>query len=311
MIRKYKGTDIPDIISIWNKAMPKTPINRKYFVKNILLDLNFNEDGFFVAEENGEILGFVCAVIRRIPVDVGGSLDEDQGYINLFALKYEKDVCGGLGHKLIKCAEDYINSFGKRDIFVSRYTPNYICQGINVEYTEYVKLFESADYGVNTQNASIAIDLFKYSRPVEIDELKKKREEEGFIFTHLKDEYIPSLLRYWHPGWNHRFRRLLNETMDYEKFNLIIYNGEVVGCNVFGDPYSCEERFGPYGVNEEFRGRGLGQILIHDCLTEMKNRGLQRAWAQSTPITTSATHVYEKVGFVRTGEYIIFQKLQK
>ena len=47
---------------------------------------------------------------------------------------------------------------------------------------------------------------------------------------------------------------------------------------------------------------------LHDCLTEMKKRGLQRAWAQSTPIASSATHVYEKAGFVRTGEYIIFRK---
>ena len=308
MIRTYKGSDIDAIIEILNNEMPYTPINKRGFVKNFLLDLNFDENGFFVAEEGGEIKGFVQVVIRKIPVDVGGSLNEDEAYINIIGLKNKEDICGGLGSELIKKAEEYICGFGKRNIFMSHYTPNYLYQGINTEYTDYVELFKSAGYDDTIRNASISIDLFKYRRPKDIDELKQKREREGFIFTHLKEEYIPSLMRFWSPGWNHRFRRLINETMDFEKVNLIVYNNEVIGCNVFGDPYSSEERFGPYGVKDEFRGKGFGQILLHDCLTEMKNRGLQRAWAQSTPIASSATHVYEKAGFVRTGEYIIFKK---
>ena len=308
MIRTYKGSDIDAIIEILNNEMPYTPINKKYFIKNFLLDLNFDENGFFVAEENGEVIGFIQAIIRKIPVDVGGSLNEDEAYLNIIGLKYKKDIRGGLGHELVKKAEKYIAQFGKRNIFMSHYTPNYLYQGINTEYTDYIELFKSAGYDDSIRNASISIDLFKYKRPKEIDELKKRAEQEGFIFTHLKPEYIPSLMRFWSPGWNHRFRRLINETMDFEKVNIIVYKDEVVGCNVFGDPYSSEERFGPYGVNGDFRGKGLGQILLHDCLTEMKNRGLQRAWAQSTPIASSATHVYEKAGFIRTGEYIIFKK---
>ena len=61
MIRNYKGTDIDEIINIWNGAMPRTPINRKFFVKNFLLDLNFDVKAFFV----GVILLVGVIVLRK------------------------------------------------------------------------------------------------------------------------------------------------------------------------------------------------------------------------------------------------------
>lgn len=288
--------------------MPYNPINKRTLVKNFLLDHNFNDQGFFVAEEEGEILGYIYAIIRRFPTDVGSPMDEDKGFINAIGLKYEKDILGGLGCALIKAAEGYIQSHGRQQIHMSSYTPNYIYQGINTLYPDYITLFTQEGYTESGRSISISIDLLKYIRPASIDELKAEREKEGFLFTHLKDEYILELFKYASPNFNHRLRRIAQETMDYEKFNLIVYNGKVIGANVFGDPYSCEERFGPFSVSAEFRGKGLGQILLHDCLTEMKERGLQKAWSQSTPMASTATHVYAKAGFQRTGEYVIFKK---
>ncbi len=272
------------------------------------MDHNFNDEGFFVAEENGEITGYIYAIVRRFPADVGASMDENKGFINAIGLKYEKDILGGLGSTLIKAAENYIQRHGRQQIHVSHYTPNYIYQGINTLYTDYITLFRQEGYDELGRNASISIDLLKYTRPVAIDELKAKREQEGFLFTHMKDEYILEVFKYASPGFRHRLRRIMQKSMDYERFNLVVYNGKVIGAKVFGDPYSCEERFGPFSVSAEFRGKGLGQILLHDCLTEMKERGLQKAWSQSTPMVSAASHVYAKAGFQRTGEYIIFKK---
>ena len=307
-IRNFRGTDLDAIIKIWNHTMPYNPMNRKTFVKNFLLDHNFNDEGFFVAEENGEILGYIYAIIRRFPVDVGAPMDEDKGFINAIGLKYEKDILGGLGSALINAAESYLQSHNRQKVYMSSYKPNYIYQGINTLYPDYISLFQQAGYEEAGRNISISIDLLKYVRPAAIDELKATREAEGFVFTDMKDEYILDTFKYASPSFNHRLRRIMQETMDYEKFKLVIYEGKIIGINVFGDPYSCEERFGPFSVAAEFRGKGLGKILLHDCLTEMKNRGLQKAWSQSTPMNSTATFVYAKAGFQRTGEYVIFKK---
>ena len=81
-IRTFRGTDIPQILEIWNSTMPKLPLNRRGFVKNFLLDHNFREEGFFIAEEAGEILGYIYAIVRVYPADVGAPMNEEDGYIN-------------------------------------------------------------------------------------------------------------------------------------------------------------------------------------------------------------------------------------
>ena len=77
---------------------------------------------------------------------------------------------------------------------------------------------------------------------------------------------------------------------------------------MFGDPYSSEERFGPYSVSNDFRGMGIGKIILHLCLSKMEERGLDKAWAQATPNSGAARAVYDKAGFETIGEYITFKK---
>ena len=306
-IRSFAGSDITEIVKVWNVAMPYNAISKEAFIKNFVLDHNFDEKGFFVAEHDGEIIGFIYALVRRFPVDVGAPAEDEFGYINAIGLKYEDDVLI-LGKELIAKAEEYIKLCGKETIQVSKYTPLYIYQGINSKYELYVQLFNEMGYDELYRNCSRSIDLLNYVRPKEIDELKAQREKEGFIFTDMKDEYILKLMKYYTPGWTHRFRRLLLETIDYTKFNLIVYKDEVIGACVFGDTYSCPERYGPYSVDENYRGLGLGKILARECFTKMKEQGLQCAWAQSTPISGAASFVYDKIGFKQTAEYIMFTK---
>lgn len=307
-IRTFKATDIGEIVKIWNKAMPYNPISHKFFVQSFVLDYNFDPNGFFVAEEGDEIVGFIYAIVRRFPVDVGGPAEDENGFINGIGLKYEKDVLT-LGKELVKKAEEYFSSLGKTSIHVSKYTPQFVYQGINTKYESYVKLFNECGYSEELRSYARGIDLLNYVRPPEVDELKAQREKEGFIFTEMKDEYILPLFEVNSPGWRHRFRKLLIETMDYSKFTLAVYEGKVVGFTIFGDTYSSIERFGPYRVNEDFRGLGLGKIILHDCFAKMKEMGLQCAWAQYTPGPGfPAAHVYDKAGFTVTSEYIIFIK---
>ena len=178
-IRTYRGTDLADIINIWNHTTPHTPIDKKTIIKNFLLDHNFDDQGFFVAEENGEILGYIYAIVRRFPIDTGAPAEDDKGYINAIGLKYEKDILGGLGSALIQTAESYLRSYGKQEIYVSGYTPNYIYQGINALYTDYIDLFCQEGYTEKSRSTSISIDLLQYTRPAEIDVLKAQAEQEA------------------------------------------------------------------------------------------------------------------------------------
>jgi len=308
MIRTFEGIWIDDIITLWNEALPEHPTNRDHFMKNVLLDMNFDAEGFLIAEQNGVLCGFAQAIVRRYPVDVDAPDTEEKGYLNLLVIRDRGEVENGLGEELITAAESYLFAHDVKKILVSGYTPNYIYPGINTRYTEYQRLYERLGYREQKRNFAIRAELTGLEEASEIERLKEKRETEGFIFTSLKDQYLPSLLESAVPGWRHRHRRLLNETLDRERFRLIIKKERVIGSAVFGDPYSNMERFGPFGVNEEYRGLGLGKILLYDTLMTMKKRGLTYAWAQSTPVSGAAFELYRKLGFRITDEFIVYCK---
>ena len=306
-IREFKGTDIDQILSIWNTAMPYNSISKKLFIKNILLDVNFDKKGFLVSEKNNTIDGFIYGLRRRLPVDIGGIVEEDTGWICAIGIKDANEILT-LGSQLISECERFFKQCGISTVKACGYSPNYWYQGINSAYPEYVELFSKNDYTVIEKSVSRGINLANYRTPDDIVDLKKKRESEGFVFTHLQDQYIPSLLDFSNSGWRHRFRRLINECFDYERINLCVYNDEVIGVNVFGDPNSSHERFGPFGVSEKFRGLGLGKILLTDCLETMKNRSLHCAWMQWSETDNVPNFLYAKIGFKVDAEYLGFAK---
>ena len=305
MIRPIEGRDFKGVIELWKKALPEHSIDERLFYKNVLLDMNFDPQGFLVLERAGKIVGFSWAIARRFPVDVGAPAQEDKGYLNLFVLEDEEDESG---EELLKAQENYLKLKGIKKISVSGYTPNYIYPGINSRRTQHIRLLEKFGYVEQKRNYSISINLKDFEKNESIEELERARAAEGFTVEPLSEEYVIQMLDYAPPGWTHRIRRLINETLDLGRVLVVVKDKRVIGCALFGDPYSSDERFGPYKVDEEYRGLGLGKILLYRTLMTMKERGLGRAWAQSTPSSGAAKGVYEKMGFVHTAEFITFLK---
>ena len=297
MIKTIKDYKIEEVLSLWNTALPDHKLDKRLFVKNILLDVNYDPNGFFIAETDGHASALTYALIRRHPIDVGAPSTESRGYINAIGFK-DNNIITTVGKELLSHAESYLRSQGVAEISVGKYSPNYFSPGINNNHFETVKLFSKMGYEEDGAHRSIRIDLTDFEANDDYIATKTLAEGAGFEFTALKDEYISDLLKYAPPGWVHRYRRLLSETMDYEKVRIVLKDDRIVGCAVFGDPYSAEERFGPFMVSEGYRGMGIGRILLTDTLLCMKSRGLTYAWAQSTPIQGAAAHLYEKVGFI-------------
>ncbi|HYI26003.1 MAG TPA: GNAT family N-acetyltransferase, partial [Thermomicrobiales bacterium] len=67
-------------------------------------------------------------------------------------------------------------------------------------------------------------------------------------------------------------------------------NGEIVGY-----AQSRGERFGPFGVSESQRGRGVGAVLLATTLQAMRARGFHCAWFLWT--SDRAVTLYRRHGF--------------
>lgn len=309
-IRTYTGKDAEVIPDLWNKALPCDMISRELFIRKILLDPNFCEKGFFVAENDGTVVGFLNAVFRRVPVGAGGTLESDMGWISAFAVEPSESVAY-VGNLLLEAAEKYFAENGK-NVISTGYTPVYFTQGVEKNYLpEYVVLYNDRGY-TGIESVAMDVDLTAYRYPEKAEKKKKTLIADGFYVGGLKDEYISEYIDsnsdFSNINWSFEFRNRLYMNMDFESVRIAAKDGKVIGACVFGDPLSSPERFGPFGVSDKYRGMGIGTVLLADCLFEMKKRNLHCAWMQWPADTGSAGSLYYNAGFRVTKSYLTFSK---
>src|SRR5699024_562259 len=82
----------------------------------------------------------------------------------------------------------------------------------------------------------------------------------------------------FNPDWGRAIREGLLRGMSLEQILIARNKEQLVGFCLFGGYEGIRERFGPFGVDPDERGKGLGKILLNLCLQKMKARGLHGAW---------------------------------
>lgn len=92
-------------------------------------------------------------------------------------------------------------------------------------------------------------------------------------------------------------------------WHLAAYAGDrVVGVVTFfpdaypGAPGRRAERFRSMAVEAEWRGRGVGKLLMHEAARRLREQGVELAWAHGRD---SALGFYEKLGFRIDGDGFI------
>lgn len=308
-IRTFKGTDIDALISCFNHALPHNAIEKSNFILKVMLDVNFDPNGLFVATEGETVLGFVNCVYRKLPIDANSSINSKEGWISVFAVD-EAERFFEIGEALLDAAENYLVSLGKT-VISTGYYPLYLFQGASEEHCpEYVSLFEKRGYSC-ARSIERELELASYSVPENVKEKKERAEQLGIYIGPMKDEYICSLVdsreKFNSSGGAYEYKLRLLE-LDYGRFRIAAKDGHIIGVCAFGDPYDSPERFGPFVVSNEFQGMGIGSVLMNECLAEMKKRGLRRAWMQWTPTRGAADFMYKKIGFRQTKTYVTFSK---
>lgn len=310
ILRNFCGNDVNLIPPLWKRNQPYLVMSRELFLRKIVLEDNFNPLGFFVAEENGNALGFVYAVYRVMPYCRELQPEQDAGWIAGFSV-FDKTRFMEIGTALLNAAETYLSKLGRRTVSTA-FLPNYFAQGIAADVCpEYVELFNGAGYA-SSESCALSLDLSGY---IEDPSLMLKREQlatEGISVGALRPEQIYSLFYqsslYSGHSWSVEIRSRL-ESYDYGRIRIASKGEKILGVAPFGDPGSDMGRFGPFVVDASVRGRGIGTVLFADCLAEMKRRNIPRAWMQWVHEGGTAFRLYSRFGFKKEHTFLTFQKV--
>ena len=315
MIRPYKPGEEKEIVALWNNILKKDLINLEVFERKVLLDPNFEREGLLVAEKNGKLVGFSYNIIRKYPILDCKEVERDKnkGWIVAFGALSE-DV----GNELIERSLEFHRKRKKRIVLYSPYVPNYFFPGIDSDaYPLEYKILVANGFVEIKSAESLAMDsaLWPGFRYPNVKEIEEKLESEEIRIVQLSTSYITPFLEFLRESmpedWYRHARELLLHDRKRQIF-VAVKGKEVVGYCQFWDGEGYEwympgSHFGPFGVREDMRGRGIGTILLYNCLKKMKEYGIHNAFVLWTG--EEARRLYERFGFRVTRVFKILERV--
>ena len=282
IIRNFRNSDAGALFVLYNSIFTADRVTWPFFIQHFLMQPNFDPEGTFVAEENGEIVGWASGQIIRKDFDVWGNQARKNAGTGFLMPPAVSDV--ETGKKLIAAVEEY---FRKGECVRSRgaaagYTlfPN----GVDPEaYPVVHRIFEESGYTFSAFSHSMGRSLENYSIPETIRIKIDRLAQEGIRAGVCDYDDLPGLRRLLADtdlnGWMHLPLRKAEQGR-LDEAVVVRKGSDVVGyCqyNYFGEA----ERIGPFGIDKNMRGKGLGVIMVAKLLEIMAERGFKYAWFAS------------------------------
>jgi GNAT superfamily N-acetyltransferase len=307
-IRCFEKQDLFPVIELWNGAVPADGITQDIFERKVLLDANFDPEGLILSEVDGKLAGFMLCIVRQVPMEVIG-MQEELGWITMTGVLPEYRH-KGVGTQMWKKAEAFFLQRKRKLISIATYSPNYFIPGIDIkEYPSAISFFEKKGFNQGAKPLSMDNPIVTYKIPEELQIKERKLREEGIEIRPYKREMITELLDFmkkympgdWLKGIRDNLALLTIGKFKEEQIMLAMKGNEILGYAQYE-----EEHFGPFGVRDDYQGKGIGQVLLARTIQMMHNRGHHNAWFLWTD--DKAAHVYQKVGFKETRRFVVMKK---
>ncbi|MHB1651539.1 MAG: GNAT family N-acetyltransferase [Desulfitobacteriaceae bacterium] len=309
-IRIYDYRDEAEVIGLWNICLTRDPISSGVFHKKILLDANFDEKLCLVAVDNGKIIGFILGMVRKYPYEERG-MEPERGWISVVFV-HPSFRRQGIGTTFVEKIEaDMKNIYGKLNISLASYSPNYFFPGPDKDvYRDSIEFFKAMGYEVLGEAVGMDAVLYDFNIPEEVTELEKNLNASGYRLEWFKKIYSLPLLRFLHEqfpgGWVRNAREALLKNAGVDTI-ILAFNGDnqIVGyCQRAMD--GLEGHFGPFGVDESLRGKKLGTVLFYRMLFDMYTRGIYHVWLAWTD--GEVQRFYERAGLKVNKRHAVMKK---
>lgn len=292
--RAFEPKDLAGLVELWNRTMSADPVSQQRLLLDFLLDPHFDREGLQIATDDASLIGFVLGLAAKetIPSDnpVGTGvivgIGVDAGYRRQ-----------GIGTQLLVQLESVWRKRGVNRIQVGPWIPPYLTPGIDESaYPGAVPFFAAHDYDTGGKPVSMRALLTGYVPAEGVEDITGALEANGVrIRPAVIADAIP-LLEFAEQHFSHwvgyvrgNLRELVSAN-DASTLHMAVSGDEVIGFALTNG-----ERFGPFGVNESWRGRGVGAVLLSRALCAMRAANIHAAYFLWTSDQTA--RLYGRHGF--------------
>jgi len=306
-----QSTDAARITALLREELPAERIGERDFVKQVLLDPNFDPAGSILATDQGQAVGYVLAMGRRVPLENAPD-DGHRGYITLMGVD-ARHRGKGIGAELLEQAEAFHRERGREEVWISPYAPGYFCPGVDVQaYAEGLEFLKRRGYQEVYRPIWMETSLEHYlAIPEWVQQIRARLESEGVLIVPMSPRFVWETLQFvercfpgdWVRVVRHRMQEILDEWAGADHLYLAVdAQGKVIGFSHYD-----RSRFGPIGVDPDHRGRGIGQVLLHQTLFVQRSRNYTHSYFRWSDDRTAAK-LYEGAGFQIKRRFALLKK---
>lgn len=283
-LRRLLAEDRDAVMRTWNRGASHDHLTQALLDEKIWGDDDFDPRLALAATEDGELIGFVVGVLRRTRV----------GYVKLLAVE-RRHWRAGIGSALLEAVEERLASRGTTSIRLLESAPNYLTPGIDCRYREAIAFARACGYEKTGEARNLAVDLASaLPEPVVASDagIRRAMASDGPALCDFLDEHWPT--------WNAEAGIALSNTPP--TLHLALRNGRVTGFAAWDANNRGTGWFGPMGVAPGERRSGIGCVLLHRCLDDMRRQGHDAAviaWVDNAPFYVRCAGAVPARTFVR------------
>jgi mycothiol synthase len=308
-IRAFEQQDMQAVCRLLRESLSMESISETKFVRQVLLDPNFDPQGAPVAELDGTVAGFALAIVRRFPLE-DAPPDFDRAYLTLMTVapEYRRQ---GVGSQLLQHVETLSRQRGAQSILVSPYSPNYFIPGVDVDiYPGMLAFLLAHGYQEVYRPLAMQVDLWHFTSPPEVLQKEERLMQQGILIEPYRPDWTLPLLEFlkrdfvgdWQRFTREGIHKILSGDLSVQMW--LAHDDK----DVLGFVRHEGERYGPVGVAPKARGKGIAQVLTLHCLEGQKARGYRTAYFLWSDDTTAA-QLYNRFGFQVFRRYALMKKV--
>lgn len=309
-VRHLRADDIPQVAALWNEAVQAEGQTGELLSEAgfdaITQDENFLPSGAVVAEEGGQLLGFGMGYVQRTDPRREGGIESMPGRLAGIAVRPDR-WRQGVGRRLLIAVEDALRSEGKSEAGLEVFRqPLLLARRLYLDSGPY-RFFLACGYQPVGHELVVRNDLHSFELRDEIKRRRERLEADGVQFgvsqASERGDLLDFMARHFPGGWHTSIERATASDPP-ARVMIARLHGRIVG---FMGPFSPPRddgraSFGSPGVQAEFRGRGIGKVLINLGLDELKRAGGTYA-EYGTGVMNPARFIYFDSGAELRGVY--------
>ncbi len=281
-----------------NKLLPNDFIDYEHVETCIHQDPFISAENIVVCREDGEVKGLLVHVEPRPLPGLNPPREAtDYTWVKLLAVDKNSKQCFT---RLLDYIEGIARENNKRGIRIYGYAPWYFVTGLNVRYYWLREWLAERGYKTVSRAVDYYVDLERYW--VERPTIKLGATNTRIRRAVSKDDPVFN----WIEAKSSLQWRIEAQLALHKKYGRVYVaetNNEIAGFAVHSA--SHEYRFGPIGVDERYRGRGLGKTLLIHTLDSMRLLGIRYA---IIPWTTHLFFYAWIPGIINVKEYLMYSK---